>query len=113
MPDRYIEALFAFAADAGASSAMLALAEMACGDGPFCEKPAESYRHVSRAILAGHPDAMNLLGAWHERGRIGAANDARAVACFKLAWEHGSKLGLENHKRLMAKLHQEPSDCLP
>jgi hypothetical protein len=113
LPNDYVEKLFMQAANQGDPSAMMAIAEMKCGELPVCASQSESYMYLSKAILAGKHDAINLLGVWVERGSIGKPDPSRALACYRLAAERGSKVGAENLRRLISVSRDfKPAQCL-
>lgn len=112
LPSNYVEMLFLIAADEGLFTAMTALAELKCGDLSICAEPRESYGYLSRAILAGDREAINILGVWLEQGTLGKSNASHALSCYKLAADRGSKLGAENFKRLSVGSHNiKPTQC--
>lgn len=104
LPNQFVEKLFLQAADQGLVEAMVALAEMRCGDLRVCDDPVGSYELLSRAMLSGDRDAMNLFGVWLERGKLGKSDRALSLSCYKLAAERGSKLGATNYSRLSQEL---------
>lgn len=61
-----------------------------------------SFEWFEKAAALGHAKSINLVGNFHEEGRLGEVDVERAAHCYRKAAEGGDFRGQFNHGRLLA-----------
>lgn len=59
-----------------------------------------------RAAALGHVKSINIVGAFHEEGRLTVRDRGKAAECYRRAAEGGDFRGQFNHARLLAEAGQ-------